>query len=93
MMKRVFGPLCLYFLQQRGFEVRVAASVPEALAEIRTHKFDVLLSDLNIGEVQRPASLPIGTASVSGTIRTTRSEKFRSMTLVGFLTSPSVQLS
>ena len=82
-------------LQARGFDVRVAASVPEALSEIRTHKFDVLLSDLNIGEVQRPmsASLPISTASVSGTIRTTRSEKFRSMTLVGFLTSPSVQLS
>src|SRR2546430_17701349 len=82
-------------LERRGFDVRVAASVPEALAEIRTHKFDVLLSDLNIGEVQRPmsASLPISTASVTGTIRTTRSEKFRSMTLVGFLTSPSVQLS
>jgi DNA-binding NtrC family response regulator len=37
-------------LQRRGFEVRVAASVAEALSEIRTHKFDVLLSDLNIGE-------------------------------------------
>src|SRR5713101_3611886 len=37
-------------LQARGFEVRVAASVPEALSEIKTHKFDVLLSDLNIGE-------------------------------------------
>src|SRR5437899_9267446 len=36
-------------LQARGFNVRVAASVPEALSEIRTHKFDVLLSDLNIG--------------------------------------------
>src|SRR2546427_10188570 len=35
-------------LQARGFDVRVAASVPEALSEIRTHKFDVLLSDLNI---------------------------------------------
>src|SRR6266705_3700984 len=37
-------------LQARGFDVRVAASVPEALSEIKTHKFDVLLSDLNIGE-------------------------------------------
>ena len=37
-------------LQQRGFEVRIAAGVPEALSEIRTHEFDVLLSDLNIGE-------------------------------------------
>lgn len=37
-------------LQQRGFDVRVAADVPEALCEIRTHEFDVLLSDLNIGK-------------------------------------------
>jgi len=37
-------------LQQGGFDVRVAASVPEALSEIRTHEFDVLLSDLNIGK-------------------------------------------
>jgi len=37
-------------LQQRGFDVRVAANVPEALSEIRTHEFDVLLSDLNIGK-------------------------------------------
>src|SRR6266700_8311306 len=37
-------------LQARGFDVRVAASVPEALSEIRSHKFDVLLSDLNIGK-------------------------------------------
>jgi len=37
-------------LQARGFNVRVAASVSEALSEIRTHEFDVLLSDLNIGE-------------------------------------------
>jgi len=37
-------------LQARGFDVRVAASVPEALSEIRTHEFDVLLSDLNIGK-------------------------------------------
>ena len=37
-------------LQARGFDVRVAASVPEAISEIKTHKFDVLLSDLNIGK-------------------------------------------
>src|SRR6266576_4862473 len=37
-------------LEQRGFDVRVAASVPEALSEMRNHKFDVLLSDLNIGK-------------------------------------------
>ena len=37
-------------LERRGFDVRVAASVPEALSEIRSHKFDILLSDLNIGE-------------------------------------------
>jgi DNA-binding NtrC family response regulator len=37
-------------LERRGFHVRVAASVPEALSEIRSHKFDVLLSDLNIGQ-------------------------------------------
>ena len=37
-------------LERRGFDVRVAASVAEALEEIGTRKFDVLLSDLNIGE-------------------------------------------
>jgi DNA-binding NtrC family response regulator len=37
-------------LQRRGFEVWVAASVPEALAEINNREFDVLLSDLNIGK-------------------------------------------
>ncbi len=37
-------------LQSHGFEVRSAASVAEALAEIKTHKFDVLLSDLNIDQ-------------------------------------------
>lgn len=36
-------------LQQRGFNVRVAASVPEALSEIKARRFDALLSDLNIG--------------------------------------------
>src|SRR5437868_8932043 len=32
------------------FEVRAAANVPDALALINSEKFDVLLSDLNIGE-------------------------------------------
>jgi ActR/RegA family two-component response regulator len=35
-------------LQQAGFEVRVAASVPEALVEINCGHFDILISDLNI---------------------------------------------
>src|SRR5438270_4486837 len=37
-------------LQQRGFEVQAVGSVPEALQLIESRKFDVLLSDLNIGE-------------------------------------------
>jgi DNA-binding NtrC family response regulator len=37
-------------LVEQGFTVRVAASVASALAEISTHKFDVLLSDLNISK-------------------------------------------
>jgi len=37
-------------LERRGYQVRVAASVPEALSEMRSHKFDVLVSDFNIGE-------------------------------------------
>jgi ActR/RegA family two-component response regulator len=36
-------------LQQEGFDVSVAASVPEALALINKHSFDILLTDLNIG--------------------------------------------
>ena len=35
-------------LQDRGFQVQVAASVAEALAAIKAHRFDVLLSDINI---------------------------------------------
>ena len=38
------------FLEQQGFEVSVAATVPEALAYINRESFDVLLADLNIGE-------------------------------------------
>jgi DNA-binding NtrC family response regulator len=37
-------------LERHGFQVTSAASVSAALAEIRTSRFDVLLSDLNIGE-------------------------------------------
>jgi YesN/AraC family two-component response regulator len=37
-------------LQQHGFEVTTAASVPEALEHINHAAFDVLLSDLNIGQ-------------------------------------------
>jgi len=36
-------------LSKNGFEVTPAASVPEALQKITSEKFDVLLSDLNIG--------------------------------------------
>jgi ActR/RegA family two-component response regulator len=36
-------------LSQNGFEVTTAATVPEALQKITSEKFDVLLSDLNIG--------------------------------------------
>ena len=35
-------------LQERGFQVQVAASVSEALAAIKARCFDVLLSDINI---------------------------------------------
>jgi ActR/RegA family two-component response regulator len=35
-------------LQERGFLVQVAASVSEALTAIKAHKFDVLLSDINL---------------------------------------------
>jgi DNA-binding NtrC family response regulator len=37
-------------LQGCGFEVKTAASVADALAEINSSRFDVLLSDLNISE-------------------------------------------
>jgi ActR/RegA family two-component response regulator len=37
-------------LRRNGFEVRVAATVSEALAEINARPFDVLVSDLNIGD-------------------------------------------
>lgn len=37
-------------LKQRGFEVTAAATVSEALSLIASQSFDVLISDLNIGE-------------------------------------------
>jgi ActR/RegA family two-component response regulator len=37
-------------LAQRGFEVKTAASVPEALDLINKERFDLLISDLNIGQ-------------------------------------------
>jgi DNA-binding NtrC family response regulator len=37
-------------LQEHGFEVTTAATVAEAMSEISRSRFDVLLSDLNIGE-------------------------------------------
>jgi DNA-binding NtrC family response regulator len=37
-------------LEGHGFAVTTAASVEDALAEIRKSRFDALLSDLNIGE-------------------------------------------
>ena len=37
-------------LTREGFEVSVAATVPEALQAIQNQKFDILLADLNIGE-------------------------------------------
>ena len=37
-------------LEESGFQIRVADSVQSALQEISGHKFDVLLSDLNISE-------------------------------------------
>ncbi len=37
-------------LTLHGFQVTVAATVPEALKEIAENQFDLLLSDLNIGE-------------------------------------------
>jgi YesN/AraC family two-component response regulator len=36
-------------LQMHGFQVSTAATVPEALQLIQSHPFDILLSDLNIG--------------------------------------------
>lgn len=37
-------------LERNGFEVRAAASVPDALFEINSYEFDILIADLNISE-------------------------------------------
>lgn len=37
-------------LEHHGFEVKAAATVPEAIAQINASRFDVLISDLNVGE-------------------------------------------
>jgi ActR/RegA family two-component response regulator len=37
-------------LEKEGFQVHVAGSVAEALVEINSYQFDILLTDLNIGE-------------------------------------------
>jgi len=37
-------------LQQEGFDVTACATVPEAIEAINDTKFDVLISDLNVGE-------------------------------------------
>jgi DNA-binding response OmpR family regulator len=37
-------------LTNEGFDVSVCATVPEAIEAINTNKFDVLISDLNVGE-------------------------------------------
>jgi DNA-binding NtrC family response regulator len=37
-------------LEEHGFEVKAAATVTEALAQINASRFDVLVSDLNVGE-------------------------------------------
>jgi ActR/RegA family two-component response regulator len=37
-------------LNMHGFEVRTTATVAQALSEITIHPFDILISDLNIGE-------------------------------------------
>ena len=37
-------------LRQKGFDVTTASSVPAALKLINSEEFEVLISDLNIGE-------------------------------------------
>jgi DNA-binding NtrC family response regulator len=37
-------------LEEHGFQVKAAATVTEALAQINASRFDVLISDLNVGE-------------------------------------------
>jgi CheY-like chemotaxis protein len=64
-------------LKQEGFDVTAAATVPEALAYINKEKFDVLLSDLNIGQ---PSLNPIDfSRSVSGDVRTGKCKQHNSL--------------
>jgi len=39
-----------HILEMHGFKVRTADTVSQALSELTTHPFDILISDLNIGE-------------------------------------------
>ena len=45
-LRLTFPPI----LKMHGFEVHTAATVAQALTEITIHPFDILISDLNIGE-------------------------------------------
>jgi CheY-like chemotaxis protein len=54
----------LPLLQKHGFDVRVAATVPEAVAEIENHTFDVLLSDINIS---KDGDGDLGTTGITST--------------------------
>ncbi|HYX52723.1 MAG TPA: response regulator [Candidatus Limnocylindrales bacterium] len=45
-IRMTLGPI----LERNGFEVTITATVADALHEINHNKFDVLLSDLNIGQ-------------------------------------------
>jgi DNA-binding response OmpR family regulator len=37
-------------LREHGFEVKLAVTVTEALREIGSHRFDILIADLNVSE-------------------------------------------
>jgi ActR/RegA family two-component response regulator len=37
-------------LREHGFDVKLAATVTEALRQIRNHRFDILVADLNVSE-------------------------------------------
>src|SRR5213596_1103957 len=48
-------------LQERGFQVQIAASVSEALTAIRAHKLDVLLSDQTSTPTEKAMDSPSST--------------------------------
>jgi len=48
--ERMLRDMWSTILNVEGFDVAVAATVPEALAKITSEKYDVLIADLNIGE-------------------------------------------